>query len=189
VNRDDIIEQALTIIEADGHDGLTMRGLARALGVSAPALYEYIESRDDLLRALAQRGYGELGSRWEDIDGTATEWLLATGRAYVAFAVDHPRLFTLMHRFSPGAILGDPGIEHPAATALFDEGLAHVQAAIDAGELRTDEPLDIAFSLWAAAHGVATVAIMLPGTDDATDLADRVIGGLLEGLRPAGCSG
>ena len=184
MNLDDIVERALAIVEAEGHDALSMRGLARDLGVSAPALYEHIESRDDLLRALAQHGFGELGSRWEDIDGDTTEWLLATGRAYVAFAVDHPRLFTLMHRFSPGAILGDPGVEHPAATALFDEGLAHVQAAIDAGELRPDEPLDIAFSLWAAAHGVATVAIMIPGTDDATDLADRVIGGLLAGLAP-----
>ena len=184
MNRDEIIERALTIVEADGADELSMRGLARDLGVSAPALYEHIESRDDLLRAIAQHGYGELGARWEEIDGTATEWLLATGRAYVAFAVDHPALFTLMHRFSPGAILGDPGIEHPAATALFDEGLNHVRAAIEAGELRPDDPLDIAFALWAAAHGVATVSIMIPGTDDATDLADRVIGGLLAGLRP-----
>ena len=186
MNRDDIVERALMIVEADGQDSLSMRGLARDLGVSAPALYEHIESRDDLLRALAQDGFGQLRARWEEIDGTAVEWLLATGQAYVAFAVEHPALFTLMHRFSPGAILGDPDIEHPAATALFEEGIAHVQAAIDAGELRPDEPLNISFALWAAAHGVATVAIMIPGLDDATDLADRVIGGLLAGLRPEG---
>lgn len=184
MDREKILERGLAIVESDGADALSIRGLARDLGVSAPALYEYIRSREDLLRLLAQRGYDDLATRWQSIDGPPVDWLLQTGRAYVDYAVEHPDLFTLMHRFAPEAIIGDPGVEHPAATVLFDEGLVQIREAIAAGDLRDDEPLDLAVALWAAAHGVATVAIMTPGMQGADGLADRVIGGLLIGLRP-----
>ena len=50
-----------------------------------------------------------------------------------------------------------------------------VRAILETGRLITsdDEPLDIAVALWAAAHGVATVAIMTPGMQGADGLADR----------------
>lgn len=184
MNLDEIVDGAMTVVERGGYDAVSMRGLARDLGVSAPALYEHIESRDQLLRLLAQQGYDQLHARWDLIAGTPLEWLLETGLAYVSFAVERPGLFMLMHRFSPGAIIGDPGIEHPAASALFDEGIDHIRAAIAAGDLRDDDPLDIAVALWAAAHGVAMVAIMTQGLGEPMELASRVVGGLLAGLRP-----
>ena len=184
MHRDEIVDRALSVLEEEGEPSLSMRGLARDLGVSAPALYEYIESRDDLLRLLAQRGYDDLAERWQEIDGPPIKWLVETGQAYVAFAVDRPDLFTLMHRFAPEAIIGDPGIEHPAATLLFEEGLSQIRKAVDQGDLRSDDPLDVAVALWAAAHGVATVAIMTPDLVDHRALADRVLGGLLASWRP-----
>ena len=182
MNREDILDRALAIVEADGAEGLSMRGLGRDLGVSAPALYEHVESKEALLRTLAQRGFDEMSARWPDADCPPMQWLAETGRTYVRFAVENPALFTLMHRFSPGAIVGDPGIELPAASTLFDAGIDHIQAAIDSGDLRADDPLDIALALWAAAHGVATVSILVPDFDDPEALADRVVGGLLAGL-------
>ena len=185
MDRDQIVDRALTLVETEGDAALSIRGLARDLDVSAPALYEYIESRDDLLRLTAQRGYDELATRWQSINGPPVDWLLQTGRAYVEYAVERPNLFTLMHRFAPEAIIGDPGVEHPAATVLFDEGLSQIRLAIAAGDLRDEDPLDLAVALWSAAHGVATVAIMTPGLIDQQDLADLVVGSLLEAWRPA----
>lgn len=184
MNREDILDRALAIVEAEGAEGLSMRGLGRDLGVSAPALYEHVESKEALLRTLAQQGFAAMAATWPDPDAEPMDWLAATGRAYVRFAVARPALFTVMHRFSPGAIVSDANIEHPSATALFDDGLAHIEAAIDAGDLRADDPLDIAMALWAAAHGVATVSILLPDAGDPEALADRVVGGLLAGLGP-----
>jgi AcrR family transcriptional regulator len=184
MDREEIIEQAMAVVDAEGDDALSVRGLARKLGVSAPALYEYIESRDELLRLLAQRGYDELADRREGLDGSPTEWLWQAGRVYVAFAVERPNLFALMHRFGPGAILGEAGGEHPAATALFDEGIDRIRAAVTAGELRGEDPVELAVALWAAAHGVANAAVLAPGLVDHEVLVDLVIGGLLEAWRP-----
>ena len=184
MNQDDVVAAALDVLESSGSDELSIRGLARVLGVSAPALYEHIDSKDHLMRIVAQHGYDELSARWAHIDGPPLQWLLDTGRAYVDFAVERPALFTLMLRFSPDAIVVDPDVSHRAASALFDEGIDHIRSAIDAGDLRDDDPLDIAIALWAAAHGVATVALMTPGTSDVSAITDRVVGGLLAGLRP-----
>jgi AcrR family transcriptional regulator len=181
---DQIVDRALEVVEAEGDADLSVRGLARDLGVSAPALYEYIESRDQLLRLLAQRGYDELAAQWREMEVTGPDWLLRTGRAYVAFAVDRPGLFTVMHRYGPVTLIGATGGEHPAATALFDEGTDRIRTAIAAGELREDDPVDLAVALWAAAHGVASAAIMAPGLLDHERLVDLVIGGLLEAWRP-----
>lgn len=51
LSRQAILDAALTIIDADGADGFTMRKLARALGVYPTAIYWYIPSRHDVLAA------------------------------------------------------------------------------------------------------------------------------------------
>ena len=52
-----ITARALEMVDRDGLDGLTMRGLAGELGVSAMALYSYFPDRDSLLESVAQRLY------------------------------------------------------------------------------------------------------------------------------------
>ena len=184
MDREAIVKQARRVVEAEGIDSLSVRGLARDLGVSAPALYEYIESKEELLRLLAQDGYATLAHRWDEIGGPPIDWLAATAAAYVDFAVDNPGLFSLMHRFGPAALVGDTGIEHPSATTLFDRGRERIEAAIAAGELVDRDPLELATGLWAAAHGVATVALMAHGLIDHRTLIEQVTSGLLTGWRP-----
>ena len=55
-----IVDQARSIVEADGHEQLSLRGLAATLDVTAPALYDHAKSKDYLLQAVAACGYEEL---------------------------------------------------------------------------------------------------------------------------------
>ncbi len=55
LSREDIVEVALPILARDGIDGLTMRSVADALGVSAPAIHHHVGGRETLLDHLCER--------------------------------------------------------------------------------------------------------------------------------------
>ena len=52
-----LIEQALRTIDAAGAEGLTLRGVGAALGVSRTALYRHFADKEALLAAVAREGF------------------------------------------------------------------------------------------------------------------------------------
>ena len=98
-----IIATAFRLLERDGPEGLTMRALARDLGVSAPSLYFHVESRDDLLHQLIADGLTRFGAvQREAIRGGALrDRVRRISEAYIAFAEAgplHPHLRPLRER-------------------------------------------------------------------------------------------
>lgn len=180
-----IVAEALAMIADEGHAGLSMRALATRMGVTAPAFYDHFGSRRELLWACAQAGYDRLAARIDDDTSAAPiERVRLSARSYVAFATEEPQLFDLMFLFRPQSIDAEVVDEHLGATVLFDRMVANLAAAIDEGDLAAGEPLDYALALWAAVHGVATVAPLLTGmTGD--DLTDAVVTPMLRGWAPA----
>jgi AcrR family transcriptional regulator len=85
------------LIDERGLDALSMRNLARALGVEAPSLYEYVESKNHIFDAIAKRVLDELVI---DDDPTAP-WLSRIRTvlfAWCALAEAHPHAFPLLYR-------------------------------------------------------------------------------------------
>ncbi|MEQ8841012.1 MAG: TetR/AcrR family transcriptional regulator [Acidimicrobiales bacterium] len=185
LNATGIVEEAIALIRELGVDALSMRALAMRLGVTAPALYAHFTNRDALLRACAQVGYDELDTRFHKGEpASAMDMIWVSSRSYVTYAIEEPELFSLMFLYRPDAIeiAVDADIEHGGATTVFDSMLANLATAIDDGHLRPADPLRYGLALWAAVHGVATVAGLAPGID--TDaLIEDVVGGLLAGWR------
>lgn len=89
-----VLATALEIVDAEGADALTMRGLARELGCTAMALYRYAESRDALLDALVESVMGELTDRPTTADWTTELRQLA--HAFRELALAHPRMVPLL---------------------------------------------------------------------------------------------
>ena len=52
LTRERIVDQAVALMDRDGSEALSMRGLARDLGVEPPALYWHFAGKDDLCRAV-----------------------------------------------------------------------------------------------------------------------------------------
>lgn len=187
LRREAIVARAVQIVDEGGPDALSLRSLARDLGVSAPALYDHIRSKDDLLRLVAGEGYAELASRWSALDpADAPAWIRASSHAYVAFALERPGLFALMFRFRPALVEGPGDVEDPAATAVFEQALAVVERASVGEGLGAGPPLELALGIWAAVHGVATVLSMSPEMTKELWLVDLVIDGLLAGWKEPG---
>jgi len=184
LGREAIVTRAVEIVDDGGPDALSLRSLARDLGVSAPALYDHIRSKDELLRLVAGEGYDELASRWAVLDPADAEaWIRASSHAYVAFALERPGLFALMFRFRPTFVEGPGEVEDPAATAVFARALVVVERASAEGVVGGAPPLELALGLWAAVHGVATVLSMSPEMTKELWLVDLVIDGLLAGWK------
>jgi AcrR family transcriptional regulator len=177
---------ARSMIESEGLAALSLRRVAAALNVTAPALYAYVDDKRDLLRGVAEHELEEMMRRFDAIDERdPIEQLRCECRVYVGYAVENPELFRTMFLFPPEmAITETTGDELPAATKAFQTALGTAATAVDAGLLGGCDPLNAALTLWAAMHGVAEVLLLGPAFDGATrahlvdDVIDTVIAGL-----------
>ncbi len=113
----EIKDEARRQLARSGADGLSVRGVARALGMVSPGLYRYFPSRDDLLTALIVDAYDALGATAEAASTTVPQtnprgrWH-ATCQAARTWARAHPHEYALIYG-SPVA-----GYRAPDATIL-----------------------------------------------------------------------
>ena len=112
---------ALRQLAESGPQAVTLRGIARELGVSPGALYGYFDSLDDLYSALIADGFNAQAQYVEDAiafynDRGHPDRMFAAMMAYRLWAVDHPELFRLLY-FSPipGYVAHEDGPTHEAA--------------------------------------------------------------------------
>mgnify|MGYP006270395823 CR=1 FL=1 len=188
--RAELLDTAAAELSAGGAEALSLRALARSLGVSQTAPYRHFADKDALLAALAVRGYRDLLQRLAAAGGAAGDGppaqLAAFAHAYVDYAADNPALFKLM--FGP---LLQPPDKYPALRDVSRETLAVVQLilqrGIDGGEFRRDDVRYLANIAWASVHGMATLRVDAPGLFQRhVDLHRQVSIGVrtfLEGLR------
>lgn len=180
-----IVDGARRLVERNGHEQLSLRSLAAELDVTAPALYDHVASKDEVLKLVAAQGFDQLSTRYATIDDERPiDRVRARALAYVAFAHDRPQLFRLMFMYRPRAVALEADNELPAATSVFDAAVRDVAAAVADGDLVERDADHLGLLLWASMHGVATLATY--ATAVAETLATEVIDTLLAGLRP-GC--
>ncbi|MFN3258730.1 MAG: TetR/AcrR family transcriptional regulator [Ilumatobacter sp.] len=185
LTRERIIAAARNTVERDGHEQVSVRKLASELGVTAPALYDHVASKDEVLRAVAEQGYvalGEVSSVADELD-RPIDRVRARALAYVEFARTHPELFRVMFMFRPAAVAIEADNELGAASEVFEAGQADLARAIAAGDLGGHDPVHLGLTMWAAVHGVATVSIIAPPVG--ASVAETVVDAMLAGLRPS----
>ena len=161
--RGSILEAASAVFAEKGIDGISMRHIAAEIGVSATALYRHYDSKDALLAAVCESGFAEFGARLEATARTAAtplDALRALGGVYVDFALSHPMHYDVMmirpHQWALGP---DPDQDPESFAGL----IALVEACQAAGQLRPGDAREAAHLLWAAIHGVVSLAISMPG--------------------------
>jgi AcrR family transcriptional regulator len=103
--REALVDRALVVLEARGSDALSLRELARDLGVSHAAPARHFPSRRHLLDAVAVDGFESLtatvGGAIASTPDPQEQARLAA-RAYVAFAIEKANLVEVMFRHEPG---------------------------------------------------------------------------------------
>ncbi len=137
VERDIKAVAARHLAEA-GAASLSLRAVARELGMASSALYRYYPSRDALLTALIVDAYDAIGSAAEQADDPGVEpgarWA-GVCRAVRTWAKAHPHEWALVHG-TPVPGYAAPQDTIAAATRLARVMATIVVAAVDDGSLR-----------------------------------------------------
>jgi AcrR family transcriptional regulator len=174
--RASILRAAGEVFLERGYEGLSMRSVAERIGYTATTIYLYFKDKDDLLFALLDEGYADLGQRLAQAAATERDplqRLVAIGRTYITFGLDNPLLYQVM--FMQRADFLAARLKQRPATRInaFDVLQQAVKEALDAGALKPGDVLTYALSLWAAVHGLVSLVITLPLTD--AGLVERLI--------------
>jgi AcrR family transcriptional regulator len=115
-----ILDAALEVLATDGFSALTMRRLGARMGMTAPNLYNYFSSKDEIYLTLMTRGFEELLERMNTAappEAGATERARAAMAAYVRFGLEQPRTYELMFADRGPRHRHWVGTEHEALSA------------------------------------------------------------------------
>lgn len=157
-----ILDTAITLFAERGFEACTMRDLAAAVGIRAPAIYNHYPSKDKVLAAAMKHILGQffrellspLGD--EPVDG----WLESIVRGHILFQLEHPR-----HASANDALMGAPGIDRVLPKADFERLVGAqrhyielIQALVElhARGLDRSDALMAAFSIAATGDRVAS---------------------------------
>jgi AcrR family transcriptional regulator len=163
------VRAAIELLEEGGETALSLRAVARRVGVSPAAPYRHYADREALVSAVAAVGYRELAEQLAAAHPSPStpEQLAGVAIAYVQFALERPALFRIMFG-EPCDRDNDERVAATAAVSLYlREIVARAFPDADAESMAT--------AIWALVHGLAF--LYLDGKLDAltpSSVADRV---------------
>lgn len=179
------VQAAREVIAEHGVEGLSMRDVARKLGISHQAPYRHFESRDHLLAEIMRRCFADFAQHLDDRPrtGNPAADLEALGRAYLRYASDKPLEYRLMF----GTPWPEPA-QHPAlvqhAVHAFDllrDSLRTMHGGRPEEHAQADQQ---AMFIWSTLHGMASIRqanvmqhlSLAPGVEPAlqTDMLARI---------------
>ena len=152
---------AAKLVHREGAEAVTMRRVAKSVGITPMALYRHYADRDGLLNTLADAGFEELVARLQNVDLPAQpeQRLLRVLDVFLDFALEKPRLFELMflrqregaRRFPEDFRAGKSPTARFAAEALED--------GMSQGVFRKDDAWEIAFETGAMLQGLVMLYV------------------------------
>jgi AcrR family transcriptional regulator len=161
--RGDIVSAAREILIEDGYESaVTLRGLARRIGIAPQSIYRHFAGPDEIVQAVTVETFAQLGrfiaAAKEGID-VPRDRLIAGCRAYMAFGIANPHLYGLLfsrNRLLRGEVPGPAGGEPDTRTAdagPFAALMDSLRLCVADGSSGVQDVLSTATQLWAAMHG------------------------------------
>lgn len=188
-----LLEHAREVYLEGGAAHFSLREVARRVGISAAAVYRHFDSKEALLSAVCEEGFRTFSSYLMRalVEKTPMARLRASGDCYLRFALENPHDYRVIFMSavqdlqSPGKPKVAPKDPGPTFQFLVDR----VRDCIEADAIAPGDAREIAATIWANVHGLASLRLsghMASAGDDAAFAAffrassDR----LLKGLAP-----
>ena len=156
--RQRILDTSRALLDEQGLAALSLREVARRAGVTHQAPYHHFADRESILAELVAQGFDELSKRLAKANRMASshshlDMLVASGCAYVGFALDQPGLFGIMFR-------NDACDPERFELARLAGHRAHGEL-LQLVRLIKGDPVDelLASVIWSQVHGMATLLL------------------------------
>jgi AcrR family transcriptional regulator len=155
--RDSLVNAGLTILSKDGVGGLSLRAVARAVGVSQAAPYRHFADKDALVAEIARQGFLRLTTEMRAMTAkhrNPDRQLIEAGWAYVRFALENPDHLRVMFT---GMV--DGSRVHAELQAASQESFGELVQIIIGGQekgvIRAGDPVQSALTAWSLVHGLS----------------------------------
>lgn len=160
--RQKLIDAACAHLRSGSAHDLSLRSLARDLGVSQTAPYRHFSSKSDLFVAIAVHGFellrdtvNEAGS---NIDNDPEKLLIQQGLAYINWAEKHPEKYQLLFDSCLVDPVGNPELQK-AGAGSFQLVLDTIEIGIAQGVFLDRPVVELGAMAWSFVHGSASLLI------------------------------
>jgi AcrR family transcriptional regulator len=187
--REDILAAAEQLmLETGDADAVSIRSVAKAVGVTPPSIYLHFADKTDLIFEVCRKHW----SRFEDHLRRATEGiddplerLRACGRAYIRFGLDNPAHYRILFMHKPEDLPAHQDMEEILSDSGFARMTRYVEDALRQGVIE-GEPAFIVFHAWSVVHGLTSLLISHPDMPwpDHEALIEHTVGSALRGFVP-----
>jgi len=178
LSRDSIVNAALTFLDREGWDALTINALATQLGTKGPSLYNHVHSLDDLRRTVRMRVVGDIIEMLNTVGQgrTRDDAVMVMASAYRSYAHHHPGRYSAFTRMPLGG-------DNPEFTEATRAAAAPVISVLASYGLDGEDAFYAALEFWSAMHGFVLLEMTgaMNGIDtDAvfTDMVMRLASGM-----------
>jgi AcrR family transcriptional regulator len=172
LSRDSIVNAALTFLDREGWDALTINALATQLGTKGPSLYNHVNSLEDLRRTVRMRVVGDIIDMLNTVgDGrTRDDAVTAMASAYRSYAHHHPGRYSAFTRMPLGG-------DDPEFTEATRAAAAPVISVLASYGLDGDNAFYAALEFWSAMHGFVLLEMTgaMTGIDTDVVFTDMVM--------------
>lgn len=162
LSREVIVNAALTFLDREGWDGLTINALATQLGTKGPSLYNHVHSLEDLRRTVRMHVIDDILQMLSAVGQgrTRDDAVMAMASAYRSYAHHHPGRYSAFTRMPLGG-------DDPEFTAASHAAAAPVIEVLSSYGLGGDDAFYASLEFWAALHGF--VLLEMTGVMDTVD--------------------
>ncbi len=154
--REAILSESMSWIKKKGVESLSLREIAKKLGVTHSAPNKHFAKKEELLASLIEAGFIQFKKALlegkKDMDKHPREAFIAMGKSYLRFANENPEMYRLMFSNNIEDMTNYPACEK-AGLESFDVLLSSVITLQERGLLRDGDPKSIAFLIWSFTHG------------------------------------
>jgi AcrR family transcriptional regulator len=153
---DRIRAAARRLLDREGPDAVTMRRVAKAVGITPMALYRHVADRDDLLNSLADAGFQDLAARAVNasLPADPVKQLMNILDVFLDFALENPQMFELMYLKRRKGARQFPGDFRAGKSPTAKFSAAALEAGMKQGVFRRDDIWEIVFETGAMLQGL-----------------------------------